>query len=91
MLNMAKILRISNEHMSYKVFSIDDHTKLCQINYADVIMMTDKAPRRRAGSVHPYSRVDDTYLTHYPWNGEAHSRPVCEGLFCILKYSLNTI
>ena len=29
MLNMAKILRISNEHMLYKVFSMGDSTKYC--------------------------------------------------------------
>ena len=30
-----------------------------------------KTPHRRAGSVLPYSRVDDTYLNHYLWNREA--------------------
>ena len=65
--------------MSYKVFSIDDHTKLCQINYADVIMMTEKASHRRAGSVLPYSRDSESDMCHQPWNREEHFRPVCEG------------
>ena len=38
---MAKILRISNKHMLYKVFSMDDY-KILIINYADVIMMTQQ-------------------------------------------------
>ena len=62
---MAKILRISNEHMLYKVFIMGDY-KILLINYADVIMITKKNLHRRAGSVLPYSRVDDTDLPHHP-------------------------
>ena len=43
----------------------------------------EKNPHRRARSVLPYYRVDDTYLTQYPWNRAAHSRHVCEGLFLL--------
>ena len=38
---MAKISRNSNEHMLYKVFSMEDY-KILLINYADVIMMTQQ-------------------------------------------------
>ena len=44
-------------------------------------MTNKKTPHRRAGSVLPYFRVDDTYLTHYPRNREAHFRAIGEGLF----------
>ena len=83
MIYIAKILRASNKHMSYKVFSIDDSTKLCKINYADVIMITKKAPHRLAGagSVLLYSRDNESDMCHQPWNREAHFRPVCEGFF----------
>ena len=48
-----------------------------------------KTPHRRAGSVLPYSRVDDIYLSHHPWDREAHSRPVFEGLFLSYILKLN--
>ena len=38
----TKILRISDKHMLYKVFNMDDSTKLCYSNYADVIKMTQQ-------------------------------------------------
>ena len=41
------------------------------------------APHRRAGSVLPYSRDDETYICHQPWNREVHSRPVCEAHFSL--------
>ena len=53
---------------------------LCQINYADVIMITEKAPHT-AGSVLPYSRDSESDRCHQPWKREAHFRPVCEGFF----------
>ena len=82
MLYMAKILRISNEHMSYKVFSIDDHTKLCQINSSDFIMMTEKAPHRRAGSVLPYSRgLVSQICVINPGIGKHTSAPSVRGFF----------
>ena len=58
---------------------MDDSTKILPINYADVIMMTEKAPHRRAGSVLPYSRDSESDMCHQPLNREAHFRPVCEG------------
>ena len=56
--------------MSYKVFCMDQDNR--------------KTPQRRAGSVLPYSRVDDIYMSHHPWNREALSRPVCEGLILLI-------
>ena len=35
------MLRVSNKHMLYKVFSIDDSTKFCLL-IIDVIMMTQQ-------------------------------------------------
>ena len=29
----------------------------------------------------PYSKVDDIYLSHHPWNREVHSRPSVRGFF----------
>ena len=38
---------------------------------------------RRAGSMLPYSRVDDTYLPHHPWNREAPPGPSVRGFYVL--------